>query len=222
MWSVEVRAPHLDLRVFAGPRPADVLRRLTERIGRQPPVPAPFVLGPWYQPTGANEAADLQKLRSRDVPLSVAQTYTHYLPCAAQAGREQAERDRVARFHAARPGGHHVLQPDDLHGASAAYAAAAAGGALVKNPARRALRVQLQHARELPGRAVRLHRPGGTGPLRAPAARGGVGWARRLDGGLRRVHPARRTRRRRLERRGAAQRLPAPVPLRRGRRGGAA
>ncbi len=132
LWSVEVRAPRLDLRVFAGPRPADVLRRLTARIGRQPPVPAPFVLGPWYQPTGANEVADLQKLRSRDVPMSVAQTYTHYLPCAAQAGREQAERDRAARFHRAGLAVTTYFNPMICTG-HPSYAAAAAAGALVKN-----------------------------------------------------------------------------------------
>ncbi len=134
VWSVEVRAPRLDLRVFAGPRPADVLRRLTEQIGRQPPVPAPFVLGPWYQPTGTNETADLQKLRDHDVPMSVAQTYTHYLPCAAQAGREQAERDRVARFHAAGLAVTTYFNPMICTG-HPSYAAAAAAGALVKNPA---------------------------------------------------------------------------------------
>jgi alpha-D-xyloside xylohydrolase len=89
-WSVEVEAGSLRLRVFAGPRPADVLRRLTARIGRQPAPPGPFVFGPWYQPTGDDE---------QPVLASVAQTYTHYLPCESQRGREQAERDRVAGFH---------------------------------------------------------------------------------------------------------------------------
>ena len=35
-WRVEVDAGRLDLRVFAGPRPADALRRFTEATGRQP------------------------------------------------------------------------------------------------------------------------------------------------------------------------------------------
>ena len=98
-WSVEVDASELRLRAFSGPRPADVLRRLTAAIGRQP-TPAPYVFGPWYQPRD-DEAAILARLQGDDVPLSVAQTYTHYLPCEAQLGRRDAERARVARFHAA-------------------------------------------------------------------------------------------------------------------------
>jgi alpha-glucosidase (family GH31 glycosyl hydrolase) len=134
VWSVEVRAPRLDLRVFAGPRPADVLRRLTGRIGLQAPVPAPFVFGPWYQPSGPDEAAVLTKLRDRDVPISVAQTYTHYLPCAAQVGRGEAERARVGRFHDAGLAVTTYFNPMICTG-HPSYAAAAAGGALVKNSA---------------------------------------------------------------------------------------
>jgi alpha-D-xyloside xylohydrolase len=101
-WSVEVAADRLRLRVFAGPRPADVLRRMTAAVGRQPPPPAPEVFGPWYQPTGDNEQAVLGSLvRRRDVPLSLAQTYTHYLPCEAQLGRRDGERARTAFFHRA-------------------------------------------------------------------------------------------------------------------------
>ena len=99
-WSAEVQARELRLRVFAGPRPADVLRRLTAHIGRQPRPPAPFVLGPWYQPRDDEERI-LARLQRRDVPLSLAQTYTHYLPCEDQRGREAEERSRVRRFHAA-------------------------------------------------------------------------------------------------------------------------
>jgi alpha-glucosidase (family GH31 glycosyl hydrolase) len=98
-WSVAVEAPRLNLRVFAGPRPADVLRRFSERVGRQPAAAEPFFFGPWYQPTGSDEQAVLARLRDADAPLSVAQTYTHYLPCASQAGREEAERARVRGFH---------------------------------------------------------------------------------------------------------------------------
>jgi alpha-D-xyloside xylohydrolase len=54
-WSVEVEAPELRLRVFAGPRPADVVRRLSERVGRQP-EPDPYVFGPWYQPRDDEQA----------------------------------------------------------------------------------------------------------------------------------------------------------------------
>lgn len=99
-WSVVVEAAGLRLRVFDGPRPADVLRRMTARIGRQPDAPEPFVFGPWYQPRG-DEQAILTRLRQTGVPLSVAQTYTHYLPCEAQRDRREAERERVASFHRA-------------------------------------------------------------------------------------------------------------------------
>ena len=37
VWSVEVAASRIAFRVFAGPRPADVLERFTARLGRQPP-----------------------------------------------------------------------------------------------------------------------------------------------------------------------------------------
>ena len=66
----------LRLRVFAGPRPADVLRRLTARIGRQPPRRGRSSSGPGTSRDGDDEQAVLA---------SVAQTYTHYLPCESQA-----------------------------------------------------------------------------------------------------------------------------------------
>ncbi|HEX2416261.1 MAG TPA: TIM-barrel domain-containing protein, partial [Thermoleophilaceae bacterium] len=98
-WSAEVDAAVLGLRVLAGPRPADVLRRLTTVTGgTQPRPPSPAVFGPWYQPRD-DERAILARLQREDVPLSVAQTYTHYLPCADQTGREAAERERVRGFH---------------------------------------------------------------------------------------------------------------------------
>jgi alpha-glucosidase (family GH31 glycosyl hydrolase) len=98
-WSVDVAAARLRLRVFGGPRPADALRRMSAAIGRQPAPPAPYVFGPWYQPTGDDEQAVLADMQRRDVPLSLAQTYTHYLPCEAQLGTD--ERSRAAFFHAA-------------------------------------------------------------------------------------------------------------------------
>ena len=97
-WSAEVDAAGLELRVFAGPRPAGVLRRLTRTVGVQPRPSSPAVFGPWYQPRD-DERTILARLQRDDVPLSLAQTYTHYLPCADQAGREAAERERVRAFH---------------------------------------------------------------------------------------------------------------------------
>lgn len=92
----------LRFRVFAGPRPRDVLRRFTQRVGRQPPPEAPWVLGPWFQPGGSldNQMAQVQKLQNADAPLSVVQTYTHYLPCGSQVGRRDAERQRTGAVHA--------------------------------------------------------------------------------------------------------------------------
>ncbi|HEU0024820.1 MAG TPA: TIM-barrel domain-containing protein, partial [Thermoleophilaceae bacterium] len=133
IWSVEVEAPHLNLRVFAGPRPADVLRRFTERTGRQPRA-APFFFGPWYQPSGAGEETILKKLDDGDAPLSVAQTYTHYLPCADQTGREAGEAARVARFHAAGLATTTYFNPM-ICTTHPRFAEAAVSGALVRNPA---------------------------------------------------------------------------------------
>jgi alpha-glucosidase (family GH31 glycosyl hydrolase) len=101
-WSVEVvgapegMAPRpaptaLRLRVFAGPRPANVLRRFTAAVGRQPRLAAPWVFGPWYQ------GPALQAFRDADVPVSVSQTYLHYLPCGDDPSNEPA---RTAATHA--------------------------------------------------------------------------------------------------------------------------
>jgi alpha-glucosidase (family GH31 glycosyl hydrolase) len=111
-WSVEVTpappgepgaelAPppdRLQLRFFAGPRPADALRRFSAAVGRQPRARAPWLYGPWFQP--GNDAADLATLRDADAPVSVFQTYAHYLPC----GEQQTERERT-RTAAAHEGG---------------------------------------------------------------------------------------------------------------------
>jgi alpha-glucosidase (family GH31 glycosyl hydrolase) len=109
-WSVEVTgapigvgtypAPaRLALRVFAGPTPAEALRRFTARVGRQPRVRAPWLFGPWFQPGGGVDAqlAQLQKLRAADAPVSVAQTFLHYLPCGDS---RSAEPTRTRAMHA--------------------------------------------------------------------------------------------------------------------------
>jgi alpha-glucosidase (family GH31 glycosyl hydrolase) len=114
-WSVEVvTAPpgegapansppptHLQMQVFAGPEPADVLRRFTKATGRQDRAAAPFVFGPWVQPTGDvdEQLGILGQLQGADAPLSVAQTYLHYLPCGDQQGRRPEERARTAGVH---------------------------------------------------------------------------------------------------------------------------
>jgi alpha-glucosidase (family GH31 glycosyl hydrolase) len=133
IWRTEVEAADLRLRVFAGPRPADVLRRLTARIGRQPRPPAPFVFGPWYQPREP-EKEILARLQRGDVPLSVAQTYTHYLPCESQRGRGNAERARIERFHREGLAVTTYFNPMICTGHTR-YPAAAADDALVRNAA---------------------------------------------------------------------------------------
>ena len=78
-----VEADHLDLRVFGGPTPARALARMTAAIGRQPAPSTPAVYGTWFQPRG-DAAAEIADQRDRGVPVSVAQTYVHYLPCGDQ------------------------------------------------------------------------------------------------------------------------------------------
>ena len=94
----------------------------------------PFFFGPWYQPSGSGQEAVLQRLQASDAPLSVAQTYTHYLPCADQTGREEAERARVASFHNAGLAVTTYFNPM-ICTTHPRFGEAAAGGALVENPA---------------------------------------------------------------------------------------
>jgi alpha-glucosidase (family GH31 glycosyl hydrolase) len=109
-WSFEVRgapdgmgelpAPRtLTFLVFAGPQPADALRRFTRWSGRQPALEAPWAFGPWYQPGGPvdEQRAQVEALRAADAPLSVAQTYLHYLPCGSSRAREK---ERTSALHA--------------------------------------------------------------------------------------------------------------------------
>src|SRR3954469_8398200 len=99
-WSVDVDGRRLTYRVYAGPRPADALRRFTADVGRQPPAAAPFYFGPWWQPKG-DATANLATLRRAGALGSVVQTYTHYLPCADHVARGGLEPDLARRMHAA-------------------------------------------------------------------------------------------------------------------------
>jgi alpha-glucosidase len=99
-WDAEVDAGALRLVVFGGPQPREVVGRYSDYSGRQP-KPPPWIFGPWFQPTGENRPLELAKrFRELDAPVTLAQTYTHYLPCGAQKGKEKAERERVAAYHA--------------------------------------------------------------------------------------------------------------------------
>ena len=97
-WSAQVPSSSLTFRVFAGPTPAAALARFTARTGRQPAAAAPWFFGPWWQPSG-NVADNIATLRAAHALGSVAQTYTHYLPCAAQAGKRDQQRALTAQLH---------------------------------------------------------------------------------------------------------------------------
>jgi alpha-glucosidase (family GH31 glycosyl hydrolase) len=102
-WSAEVDAAELRLRVFAGDDVAAVVRRLTERIGRQPQPAAPWFFGPWFQTGQPNQVPEerdyLKLLQDADAPVSAAETHMRYLPCGAHTTRREAEKERTAYFH---------------------------------------------------------------------------------------------------------------------------
>jgi alpha-D-xyloside xylohydrolase len=91
----------LTLSFFGGPEPADVLRRFTERTGRQPAPAAPWLFGPWLQAAGSidQQLATLDSVQAADAPVSVNQTYLHYLPCGSQRGQRDVEQRRTAAIH---------------------------------------------------------------------------------------------------------------------------
>jgi alpha-glucosidase len=107
-WRAEADGARLRLRVFTGRTPAAALRRFTAATGRQPRPSARYAFGPWFQTGQGNvippeeERAITETQRKAGVAVSVAETQMHYLPCGAQAGREDAERARTAYFHSQR------------------------------------------------------------------------------------------------------------------------
>jgi alpha-glucosidase (family GH31 glycosyl hydrolase) len=134
-WLAEVESPRLRLSVFAGPRPGDVVRRYSDYAGRQP-RPAPWIFGPWFQPTLEQEPLELaRRFRADNVPVTVAQTYTHYLPCGIHRGNEQVERDRVAAYHRLGFKITTYFNPHICLEYQPVYDEAAQRGLLVKNPA---------------------------------------------------------------------------------------
>ncbi len=129
-WSMEAESTQLSWRVFAGPRPADVLRRFSAALGRQPANTAPWFFGPWVQPDTDERIAEL---RQADVPTSLAATYTHYLACGDHQGQEQAQRMRTARLNAEGTAVHTYFNPMICTDYQPAYANADAQGALIKD-----------------------------------------------------------------------------------------
>lgn len=144
-WSAEVvRAPEgepggeaaaqperLSMRFFAGPKPADALGRFTRDIGRQPMPEAPWVYGAWYQ--AGDEAVELDAQRAADVPVSVLQTYLHYLPCGDHVGSEAAQPGRTAAAHGRGVAITTYFNPMVCVNYPGAYDPAAAAGALTRN-----------------------------------------------------------------------------------------
>ena len=106
-WSVEIDTSQLALRVFAGPRPADALRRFTAATGTQPAPPAPWTFGPWFQtgqPNRVDLAAEAEMMRVQregDAPVSAAETQMHFLPCGAHRDDPGYNRARTQAFHGA-------------------------------------------------------------------------------------------------------------------------
>jgi alpha-glucosidase (family GH31 glycosyl hydrolase) len=104
-WSFETDASMLSLTFLAGPRPADVLRRLTRITGVQPAPAAPWLFGPWFQTGHSNQEPEelehVRLLRSGDAPVSAVETHMRYMPCGADRGQEAPERARTEAFHRA-------------------------------------------------------------------------------------------------------------------------
>ena len=59
-------------------------------------------MGPWFQPRGGTDSQlrDVKALQDADAPVSVANTYLHYLPCGDQQGAQAEERRRTREVHA--------------------------------------------------------------------------------------------------------------------------
>ena len=203
----------LSLRFFAGPTPAGALRRFSEAVGRQPRATAPWVFGPWFQP-GDEEAAELATLRDADAPVSVFQTYTHYLPCG-----EQETAAEQARTQAAHDGGVAIttyFNPMVCANYAARYDPAQAADALTET--RAGTPYTYRYGANIDDLFLvgqyDFFEAGWARALRRRAGRGGWRRIRRLDGGLRRVHAARLDVGRDDRRQPRPQRVRAALPLR--------
>ena len=141
-WSVEVDAPALALRVFAGPTPADALRRFTAATGRQPPPPTAWTFGPWFQ-TGqpnrvdlAQEAEMFRTQRDADVPVSAAETQMHFLPCGAHRDDPAYNAARTKQFHEAGLAHLVYFNPSLCTSYQPVWSEAAAQSLLIREPTR--------------------------------------------------------------------------------------
>lgn len=128
---VTVQSDRLAARVFLGPTPARALARMTRAIGRQPKPTTPAVYGAWYQ-ARSDVTTEVEQQRRSGVPLSVAQTYTHYLPCGDQV--TERERARTKALHARGVSVTTYFNPMVCVKHKAAYDPGLAAGAFTRNP----------------------------------------------------------------------------------------
>ena len=174
-------------------------RRRARAVHRASPgasrrAPAPWVFGPWVQPTGGTDEqlALLDGLQEADAPLSVAQTYLHYLPCGAQRGRRDAEQARTAGRARARPRDHHIPQPDGLHRLRPGLRPGGGERRADRERARRSPTCSsTRPPRPFQVAEFDFTSPAGRAAYALGRRRGDRRRPRRLDGGLRRVHAAR-------------------------------
>ena len=138
-WSLEANAATLSLRFFAGPTPAQVVRRLTARTGRQPKPQAPWFFGPWVHtgqentPPPGREPAIVHALRGGDAPVSAVETHMRYLPCGVHREFRANERRRAAFFHSHGLPMLGYFNPEICRDYREAFDEAARIGALTKN-----------------------------------------------------------------------------------------
>ena len=199
-----------------GPRPARRAARASARASAASRRPRRRSSSARGGSPRATRQATSRRCKAAGALGSVVQTYTHYLPCGDQVEADR-ERERTARFHAAGLAVTTYFNPMICTDYTRATRRRGTRGRPDEQRARPAVRVPLHGRVAVLRRPVRLHPPGRRrfyGDLLDEAVARRL---RRLDGGLRRVHAARRARRRRLDRRGVPQPLRRRLPRRRAR-----
>lgn len=89
-WRMYVTEPHLRYHVLVHPQLTDVITHYTALTGRAP-LPAPWVFGPRRRVDHGAMAMGLpeyQALRTYDVPTTMIDDATHFLPNASEVGQE--------------------------------------------------------------------------------------------------------------------------------------
>ena len=162
-WSVEVgrrargrgrtrrRPPSLGpvrLRFFAGPKPADALRRFTEATGRQPKPAAPVAARPLVSGRRRRGGRGGTAAGSRRAALGRCRPTPITCPCGDQVGNEAAEAERIDGAHAAGVAITTYFNPMICTDYQPAYGEAAAAGALTERRGRRAVPVPLRRRRQ--------------------------------------------------------------------------